>query len=233
MALPLLLLHLSAPRHRRYSSISIYDGFSSLLGLNFCHRQYSHSGSVDDHVVNHSNLNTYLHLQHDSPLSITNNYCRRCWCHSHGWEGSFYQLRVSYTSQAQGQRSCLNWLQSSIQCGNQLSTLHCHQYYTHPKFNSHKSTSLQSSLYTLMYTNHTYFTLLEHVYIHCSWKGSRPHHSIGGWHSLSTISVISMNGMENFPSQHSTPPSHGLWAFTMAHYSAASTIAYSLLSYQW
>ena len=31
MALPLLLLHLSAPRHRRYSSISIYDGFSRLF----------------------------------------------------------------------------------------------------------------------------------------------------------------------------------------------------------
>jgi hypothetical protein len=70
MALPLLLLHLSrssgssTPRHCHYSSISIYDGFSRPLGLNFCRQQYSHCVSVDNnHVVNHSNPNTYLHIQ--------------------------------------------------------------------------------------------------------------------------------------------------------------------------
>jgi hypothetical protein len=40
--------------------------------------------------------------------------------------------------------------------------------------------------------------------------------AIGGWHSLSTISVISMNGMENFPSQHRlrTAYEHSQWLIT-------------------
>ena len=70
----------------------------SMTSLNYP-RQCNDNKSITTDMTTTSNNNRHLRaftmahysLQlgfHDSPLSITNNYCRRCWCHNHRWEGS-------------------------------------------------------------------------------------------------------------------------------------------------